>query len=76
MKNNEKPTKETFEKWHNDPSNWKAGFIYYNKADKRLFPPKRWGIGWTINFANPLSILTMFALGFLIFILIRYLRYL
>lgn len=47
------PSKETLEKWHKDPNNWKWGSFYYNKEDNRLFPPKRiaW-MGWTINFAN------------------------
>lgn len=38
-------------------SPWKLGFFYFNKEDKRLFPPKRFGLGWTVNFANPLSII-------------------
>ncbi len=52
------PDKETLDKWSSDPANWKLGFIYYNKQDKRLFPPKREGDGWglTINFGNPRSI--------------------
>ncbi|MGO4818135.1 DUF5808 domain-containing protein [Flavobacterium sp. W22_SRS_FP1] len=31
--------------------------FYYNKADKRIFPPKRmaWA-GWTVNFANSISV--------------------
>lgn len=51
------PSKETLEKWHKDPNNWKWGSFYYNKEDNRLFPPKRipW-MGWTINFANWKSI--------------------
>jgi uncharacterized membrane protein len=53
----EKPSKETLAEWHADPNNWKWGLFYYNKADKRIFPPKRiMGMGWTINFANPVSI--------------------
>jgi uncharacterized membrane protein len=54
----EKPSKETLEKWRKDPNNWKWGFLYYNKEDQRLLPPKRieW-MGWTVNFANPNSIL-------------------
>ena len=57
-----KPSKETLEKWRKDPNNWKWGFFYYNKEDQRLLPPKRieW-MGWTVNFANPNSIL-VFAL--------------
>jgi uncharacterized membrane protein len=38
-------------------SPWKLGIFYYNKEDKRLFPPKRLGLGWTANFANPLSVI-------------------
>ena len=45
---------------HDDPSNWKWGLFYYNKADKRIFPPKRiQSMGWTVNFANPYSILVL-----------------
>lgn len=53
-----KPSQETQDQWSNDPKNWKWGVFYYNKEDKRIFPPKRipW-MGWTINFANPKSIL-------------------
>lgn len=46
--------------------NWKWGVFYFNKADKRIFPPKYAGIGWTINFANPLSVA---ALALLLFVL-------
>ncbi len=37
--------------------NWIWGLFYYNKNDKRLFPPKRhpW-MGWTVNFADPASV--------------------
>lgn len=43
---------------NNDPSLWKWGLFYYNKNDKRIFPPKRnKHLGWTINFANPYSIM-------------------
>lgn len=40
-----------------DSSHWKLGFIYFNKDDKRIFPPKRIGLGWTVNFANPASVI-------------------
>jgi len=54
----EKPSKETLAEWHADPNNWKWGLFYYNKADKRILPPKRiMGMGWTVNFANRNSIL-------------------
>lgn len=52
------PSEEEKDNWHNNPNNWVWGMFYYNPKDSRLFPPKKmkdWG--WTINFANPKSIL-------------------
>ena len=58
-----KPDKAILNQWHDDPSNWRFGIIYYNKKDKRFFPPKKYyGLGWTINLANPISILTFVAI--------------
>ena len=59
----EQPDKETLEKWHKDPNNWKWGCIYFNKEDQRLLPPKRitW-MGCTVNFANPKSVLLFIVL--------------
>lgn len=43
------------------------GIFYWNPADPSLFVPKRFGIGYTLNFANPwcwvvlVGILTMVA---------------
>ncbi len=57
----EKPTPEDQNNWHKDPDNWYFfGFFYYNPKDKRLLPPKRieW-MGYTINFANPYSVLLL-----------------
>lgn len=60
MNTTEKPTEATLHNWHNNPDNWKLGFLYFNKEDKRIFPPKRNKyLGWTVNFANPLSILAI-----------------
>lgn len=54
---------ETSERWRKDPSNWVLGIFYFNKADKRLLPPKRFKFtGWTLNFANPVSVATMLLL--------------
>lgn len=39
-----------------ESSHWKFGLFYYNKEDKRIFSPKRFELGWTVNFANPLSV--------------------
>jgi uncharacterized membrane protein len=57
MSQKEKPSKDTLEKWHKDPDNWKLGIFYYNREDKRILPPKRieW-MGWTVNFANTISV--------------------
>lgn len=44
--------------WEKDPKNWKLGFIYYNRQDKRAFIPKRIKIlGMTYNFANSKSLI-------------------
>ena len=68
----EKPSKETLNEWHKDPSNWILGMFYFNKKDKRLFPPKRLAyLGWTINFANPLSVLAILAIIILTTLLIN-----
>lgn len=60
MEQSNKPSKETLEQWHKDPNNWKLGIFYFNPKDKRVFPPKRIAqFGWTMNFANPISVLAI-----------------
>ena len=68
------PSKETLVKWQKDSKNWKWGMFYYNKEDKRIFPPKRipW-MGWTVNFANTNSVIVFMvilaiAIGLIIFL--------
>jgi uncharacterized membrane protein len=34
---------------------WKLGLIYFNPNDPALFVEKRFGVGWTLNCANPKS---------------------
>jgi uncharacterized membrane protein len=34
---------------------WKAGIFYVNPDDSALFVPKRFGIGYTLDFGNPWS---------------------
>ena len=53
----DKPAKEVLDAWQNDSANWKMVFFYHNKADKRIFVPKRFHMGWTANYANPYSVL-------------------
>ncbi len=75
MDTKEKPNKEIFDQWHDDPANWIWGIFYYNKKDKRIFPPKRFrALGWTINFANPYSILIFFILLILTIFIIRFIK--
>lgn len=54
----------------NETSPWKLGVFYYNKEDNRLFPPKRTKLGWTVNFANPYSIIAMSIILLVLFLLI------
>lgn len=51
---------------------WRLGGIYYNPADPALFVQKRFGIGYTFNFAHPLSwvILVVFLGGMAALILL------
>lgn len=66
MENPENPSPKTQERWSKDPNNWIWGIFYYNKEDKRIFPPKRiaW-MGFTTNFANTKSVVSM--IGFMLF---------
>jgi hypothetical protein len=46
-----------FDRHYFDANNWKLGFIYFCRADQRIFVPKRIrGLGWTLNFARPLAV--------------------
>ncbi|MFN9113863.1 MAG: DUF5808 domain-containing protein, partial [Bacteroidota bacterium] len=57
--------------WQKDPKNWKLGIFYYNKEDKRIFPPKRIAsMGFTVNFANTKSVVAfaLFAAFFAVMI--------
>ncbi|QNK89769.1 DUF5808 domain-containing protein [Sporosarcina sp. FSL K6-1540] len=43
-----------------DDKYWKAGIFYVNKDDSSIFVEKRFGVGWTINFANPIGYIILF----------------
>ncbi|WP_318614282.1 DUF1648 domain-containing protein [Sporosarcina sp. YIM B06819] len=43
-----------------DDQYWKFGAIYVNKNDPSIFVEKRFGIGWTINFGQPLGYIILF----------------
>jgi len=75
MEIKEKPDKESYDQWHDDHSNWRLGIFYYNKKDKRFFPPKRLrSLGWTVNFANPYSFLTLLGIIIIILAIVIYRR--
>ncbi|MBD1393136.1 DUF5808 domain-containing protein [Mucilaginibacter glaciei] len=37
---------------NDDNSHWKWGLIYYNPHNPKLIINKRYGLGWTFNFAH------------------------
>ena len=68
-----KPDKQTLEEWHKNPAYWKMGIFYFNKKDKRIFPPKRLKyFGWTVNFANPISFFILLAMIALVIAISKY----
>ncbi len=36
-----------------DDKHWRGGLFYINREDYALFVPRRFGLGWTLNFGNP-----------------------
>jgi uncharacterized membrane protein len=36
-----------------DDKFWRGGLFYINREDPVLFVPRRFGLGWTLNFGNP-----------------------
>lgn len=43
-----------------NPQNWKFGFFYFNPKDSRyIVPKKNQSMGWTFNFAHPVSWMIM-----------------
>ncbi|SDN47053.1 DUF1648 domain-containing protein [Bacillus sp. OK048] len=47
-------TKEKITDFDED-SHWVGGLIYFNKNDPSIFVEKRFGVGWTLNFGNPIG---------------------
>lgn len=53
-----------------DPRNYKYSFLYWNKWDKRIIVPKRIpALGWTLNFANPVTYIILIVFVLLIFLI-------
>ncbi|TCW38109.1 putative membrane protein [Thermohydrogenium kirishiense] len=53
-----------------DDKYWKGGLIYYNPDDPALFVEKRFGVGWTFNFARPTAWLFILAIILIILVTI------
>jgi uncharacterized membrane protein len=45
--------------FRDDDRYWNAGVFYNNPDDPALFVPKRYGLGWTMNFGHPQSRLVL-----------------
>src|SRR5690625_1761151 len=59
-----------------DDQYWKLGQFYVNKNDPSIFVEKRFGVGWTNNWAHPISwilLLSLIGLGLVIPLLFIYL---
>lgn len=41
--------------FRDDDQYWYGAFFYSNPDDPELFVPKRYGLGWTVNFGHPLG---------------------
>ncbi|WP_019849958.1 DUF1648 domain-containing protein [Desulfitobacterium sp. PCE1] len=50
-----------------DDRYWLGGFLYCNKNDPSLFVEKRFGMGYTLNFGNPKSLM---AIGMLVILIV------
>lgn len=49
-----------------NPSNWR-GIFYFNRKDPRLIVQKQVpSLGWTLNFANPLTYLIIISIGLIV----------
>lgn len=54
---------------HDEDQYWRGGIFYFNKNDPSIFVEKRFGVGWTINFANPLGYFIIFLPLIIIFLI-------
>jgi uncharacterized membrane protein len=50
--------------FRDDDRYWSGGLFYNNPDDPAVFVPKRYGLGWTVNFGNPRG--KLFLIGMLL----------
>ncbi len=48
--------------FRDDERYWYGGVFYNNPDDPALFVPKRFGLGWTMNFGHPQSKVVLFGI--------------
>ncbi|MEI9959985.1 MAG: DUF5808 domain-containing protein [Limisphaerales bacterium] len=69
-------TPEVLKQLWSNSANWQLGCIYYCHADPRVIVPKKWGIGWTMNFARasavPVLVLVTVFIGAPLAVLARF----
>lgn len=46
---------------YDDDEHWKFGVFYVNKEDPSIFIEKRFGVGWGLNYGNPIGYFLLFA---------------
>lgn len=61
-------TDRDYAAYRDDQRNWLGGLIYNNPDDPNLFVPKRFGLGWTVNFGHPQG--KMLTIGLLLLIVV------
>ncbi|HXO50875.1 MAG TPA: DUF5808 domain-containing protein, partial [Mycobacterium sp.] len=49
-----------------DDMYWRGGLFYVNPEDHTLVVPRRFGLGWTLNFGNPTAAMLLAAVVALI----------
>ena len=53
-----------------DDKYWRGGLFYINREDHALMVPRRFGLGWTLNFGNPRAAMLLAGVVALIALLI------
>jgi len=56
--------------FRDDDRYWYAGFFYNNPDDPAMFVPKRFGLGWTLNFGHPRARLFLITVLVLVLVLV------
>ena len=56
--------------FYDDDRYWYAGVFYNNPDDPALFVPKRFGLGWTLNFGHPQAKLVLIGILLLMLVLV------